>query len=73
VTTIRALFDWMKKYRDTWNWYDSKTRRLPKCKMRCKHVSCSRVTKDAIKDSKKLHPLPSIPPPTQIDEYLFLI
>jgi hypothetical protein len=61
--TIRELFNWMKKYGDTWNCYDSETSILPNCKTRRKQVPCSRATKVAIKDSKKLDPLPSIFPP----------
>ena len=63
VTTIRALFDWTKKYGDTWNWYETKTRGLPNCKTIHKQVPCSRVSITAIKDSKKIDPLPSIFPP----------
>jgi hypothetical protein len=63
VTTIRALYDWMKKYGDTWNWYDSETSILPNCKKRRKKVPFSRETITAIKDSQKLDPLPSIFPP----------
>jgi hypothetical protein len=73
VTIIISLLDLKKKYGDTWNWYDSEKNGLPNYKMRCKQVPCSRETINAIKDYQKLDPLPSIPTPTQIDEYLFFI
>jgi hypothetical protein len=52
---IRALFDWTKKYDDTWNWYDSETSGLPNFKHEMQTCAMFKGDKIAsIKDSKKL-------------------
>lgn len=62
----------LKEYEDSWDWYDSKTSKLPNYKMRCKEVPCSRVTINNYHDAfQKLNPLPSIFSPAMIGKYLF--